>query len=66
MCGRSCRPQPADVVVATADAVVEGGRTGEMGDGKILVLPVDSVIRTARGPRLRVRRHARPPARSAP
>ena len=36
-------------VQPTVDAIVEGARTGEVGDGKIFVLPVEKVyrIRTA-------------------
>ena len=33
----------------TVKAISEGGRTGEVGDGKIFVLPLDSVIRLRTG-----------------
>jgi nitrogen regulatory protein P-II 1 len=33
----------------TVKAISEGGRTGEVGDGKIFVLPLDSVIRVRTG-----------------
>jgi len=32
-------------VETTVDAIVEGARTGDVGDGKIFVLPIDRVIR---------------------
>ncbi len=32
-------------VQATIDAIVQGARTGDVGDGKIFVLPVEKVIR---------------------
>jgi nitrogen regulatory protein P-II 1 len=32
-------------VETTVDAIVEGARTGDVGDGKIFVLPVERVIR---------------------
>jgi nitrogen regulatory protein P-II 1 len=32
-------------VQPTIDAICEGARTGEVGDGKIFVLPVDRVVR---------------------
>jgi nitrogen regulatory protein P-II 1 len=38
----------ADKVV---DAVVEAARTGKIGDGKVWVTPVDSVIRVRTGER---------------
>ena len=38
----------ADKVV---DAIVESARTGKIGDGKVLVTPVDSVIRVRTGER---------------
>ncbi len=34
---------------ATIDALCEGGRTGEVGDGKIFVLPVERVIHIRTG-----------------
>ncbi|MGK2954122.1 MAG: P-II family nitrogen regulator [Solirubrobacterales bacterium] len=33
----------------TVRAVSEGGRTGDVGDGKIFVLPLDSVVRVRTG-----------------
>lgn len=36
-------------VQPTIDAVVKGARTGEVGDGKIFVLPVEQVIRIRTG-----------------
>ncbi len=39
-----------DEDVATAvDAIVRNARTGEIGDGKIFVLPVESVVRVRTG-----------------
>jgi nitrogen regulatory protein P-II 1 len=38
-----------DFVQATIDALCEGGRTGEVGDGKIFVVPVDRVVRIRTG-----------------
>lgn len=36
-------------VEATVQALSEGGRTGEVGDGKIFVLDLDSVVRVRTG-----------------
>ena len=36
-------------VQATIDALREGGRTGEVGDGKIFVIPVEKVYRIRTG-----------------
>ncbi|HEY4346575.1 MAG TPA: P-II family nitrogen regulator [Gaiellaceae bacterium] len=36
-------------VDSTIAAIVEGARTGEVGDGKIFVLPVDKVVRIRTG-----------------
>ena len=36
-------------VEPTVDAIVEGARTGEVGDGKIFVLPVERVVRIRTG-----------------
>jgi nitrogen regulatory protein PII len=33
------------------DAIIKGGRTGKMGDGKIFVTPVDEAIRIRTGER---------------
>ena len=38
-------------VEPTVTAIIEGARTGEVGDGKIFVLPVDEVIRIRTGER---------------
>ena len=38
-----------DFVQPTIDALCEGGRTGEVGDGKIFVLPLDQVVRIRTG-----------------
>jgi nitrogen regulatory protein P-II 1 len=36
-------------VQATIDAICEGGRTGEVGDGKIFVTPIERVVRIRTG-----------------
>lgn len=36
-------------VQATIDAIVEAGRTGEVGDGKIFVLPLEQCLRIRTG-----------------
>jgi nitrogen regulatory protein P-II 1 len=36
-------------VQPTVDALCEGGRTGEVGDGKIFVVPLDRAIRIRTG-----------------
>ena len=38
-----------DFVQATIGAVCEGARTGEVGDGKIFVLPLDQAVRIRTG-----------------
>ena len=38
-----------DYVDQTVDAVIEGARTGNIGDGKILVLPIEEAIRIRTG-----------------
>jgi nitrogen regulatory protein P-II 1 len=38
-------------VPAAIDAIVRNARTGEIGDGKIFVLPVESVVRVRTGDR---------------
>ena len=38
-----------DFVQPTIEALCEGGRTGEVGDGKIMVLPLDQVVRIRTG-----------------
>jgi nitrogen regulatory protein P-II 1 len=36
-------------VETTVNAIIEGARTGEVGDGKIFVLPVEQVVRIRTG-----------------
>ena len=36
---------PVPFVLPTIDAICEGARTGEVGDGKIFVVPLDRVVR---------------------
>ncbi len=36
-------------VQPTVDAIISGARTGDVGDGKIFVLPVDKVVRIRTG-----------------
>ena len=36
-------------VEPTVNAIIEGARTGEVGDGKIFVLPVEQVVRIRTG-----------------
>ena len=38
-----------EFVDPTIDAIVEGGRTGELGDGKVFVVPLERVIRIRTG-----------------
>lgn len=38
-----------DLVHAVIEAIVEGARTGDVGDGKIFVLPIDEAIRIRTG-----------------
>ncbi len=38
-----------DFVQPTIDALCEGGRTGEVGDGKIFVLPLERAVRIRTG-----------------
>jgi nitrogen regulatory protein P-II 1 len=38
-----------DFVEATLDALCDGGRTGEVGDGKIFVVPLERVVRIRTG-----------------
>lgn len=38
-----------EFVDRTVDALREGGRTGEVGDGKIMVLPLEQVVRIRTG-----------------
>lgn len=38
-----------DFVEQTVDAIIEGARTGNIGDGKILILPIEESIRIRTG-----------------
>ena len=38
-----------EFVEPTIDALCDGGRTGEVGDGKIFVLPVEQIVRIRTG-----------------
>ncbi len=38
-----------DFVAPTIEALCEGGRTGEVGDGKIFVVPLEQVVRIRTG-----------------
>ena len=38
-----------EFVDPTIEALCEGGRTGEVGDGKIMVIPLDRVVRIRNG-----------------
>jgi nitrogen regulatory protein P-II 1 len=38
-----------EVVEPTIQALCDGGRTGEVGDGKIFVVPVERVVRIRTG-----------------
>jgi len=38
-----------DFVQPTIDALCDGGRTGEVGDGKIFVVPLEQVVRIRTG-----------------
>jgi len=38
-----------DFVDATVEALCEGGRTGELGDGKVFVVPLERVVRIRTG-----------------
>lgn len=40
-----------EFVQKTVDAIIEGARTGDIGDGKIFVLPMDECIRIRTGER---------------
>ena len=42
---------PDELVEKVIDAVVQAARTGKIGDGKVWVTPVDSVIRVRTGER---------------
>lgn len=41
----------ADIVAAVVRAIEEAARTGEIGDGKVAVLPVEDVVRIRTGER---------------
>lgn len=38
-----------EFVQPTIDAIVEGGRTGEVGDGKVFVIPLERAVRIRTG-----------------
>ena len=40
-----------DVVDAVVDAIVTGAQTGKIGDGKVWVIPVETVVRVRTGER---------------
>jgi len=40
-----------DRAAAIADAITDAAKTGEIGDGKIMVLPIDSIVRIRTGER---------------
>ena len=40
-----------DFVEPTINAIMKGGKTGEIGDGKVFVLPLDACIRIRTGER---------------
>ena len=40
-----------DYVEKTIEAIIEGAQTGELGDGKIFILPMDECIRIRTGER---------------
>ena len=42
---------PDELVAKAVDAIVKGAKTGKIGDGKILVSPIDDVIRIRTGER---------------
>ena len=42
---------PDERVSETVDAIVDGARTGRIGDGKIFVMPVDDIVRIRTGER---------------
>jgi nitrogen regulatory protein P-II 1 len=50
-----------DVVSAVVEAIVGAGKTGEIGDGKIFILPVDEAVRIRTGERgERIVQHLQP------
>ena len=40
---------PDDLATAAIEAIVQGARTGKIGDGKVFVLPVEAAIRIRTG-----------------
>jgi nitrogen regulatory protein P-II 1 len=40
---------PTDVVDAAVEAIVAGARTGEVGDGRVFVIPIEQSIRIRTG-----------------
>jgi nitrogen regulatory protein P-II 1 len=40
-----------EIVAQVVDAIVAAARTGQIGDGKIFIIPVDEVIRIRTGER---------------
>jgi nitrogen regulatory protein P-II 1 len=42
---------PTDVVEAVVQAVVAGARTGEVGDGRVFVIPIEEAVRIRTGER---------------
>jgi nitrogen regulatory protein P-II 1 len=42
---------PDERVAETVEAIVEGARTGKIGDGKIFISPIDEVVRIRTGER---------------
>jgi nitrogen regulatory protein P-II 1 len=55
-CPTRCEIAASDPFVEpTIEALREGGRTGEVGDGKILVLPLERVVRIRTGRRTSAR-----------
>ena len=42
---------PDEVVAAAVDAVIKGGKTGKIGDGKVFVFPVEAAVRIRTGER---------------
>jgi nitrogen regulatory protein P-II 1 len=42
---------PSDLVEAAVEAIVTGARTGEEGDGRVFVIPIDESVRIRTGER---------------
>ena len=51
-------PSPTSSSQPTIDALCEGARTGEVGDGKIFVVPLERAVRIRTGETDHARRHA--------